>query len=227
MPETKVCYSCKRSLPATTEYFSKHSKERDGLRGQCKECKAKEAKRYRAEHREQRLAYNKQYKTNHPGFIRMVKRRRYQKCREVISEQGKRYYQKNREIILAKTKEYRQENPEMIRLQSHRREARKRDLPHTLTVKQWREIKSIFNNSCAYCGEKKPLTQDHFFPLSKGGEYTRNNIIPACKTCNSSKNANEPFSWYSKQPFYSKLRERKIMNHLNYDENHEQQLAIF
>lgn len=231
MPELKICYSCKRSLPATTEYFSRHNKEKDGLRRQCKECKAKEARIYRQNHKEQRKEYNKKYNEEHPESARNVRNKSKAKYRkkhpEKVSDQGKRYYQKNKEIILVKVKQYRQENPEMIRIQGQRRESRKRNLPHTLTVEQWLKIMVSFNNSCAYCGNKENITQDHFFPLSKGGEYTHNNIIPACQACNCSKNANEPFSWYNRQPFYSKLRERKILSHLNYNENHEQQLAMF
>lgn len=58
------------------------------------------------------------------------------------------------------------------------------------------------------------LTQDHFLPLSKGGEYTVNNIIPACKNCNCSKQDKDFSEWYSKQEFYRKERELKILEHV-------------
>jgi 5-methylcytosine-specific restriction endonuclease McrA len=84
-----------------------------------------------------------------------------------------------------------------------------------------------FDNKCAYCGKEKPLAQDHFVPLSKGGEYTNNNIICSCKSCNSSKSDKDFFEWYPEQLFYSKEREAKILKYLNYDKKTQtQQLAL-
>ena len=31
------------------------------------------------------------------------------------------------------------------------------------------------------------LTQDHVIPLSKGGQHIKENIVPACPSCNSKK----------------------------------------
>ncbi|MGN0974116.1 MAG: HNH endonuclease [Bacilli bacterium] len=38
LPKRKKCSTCNKKLPATTEYFYKY-KSKDGLMGQCKECK--------------------------------------------------------------------------------------------------------------------------------------------------------------------------------------------
>ncbi len=73
----------------------------------------------------------------------------------------------------------------------------------------------------------KRLEQEHFVPISSNGPYTANNIIPACKSCNSSKRDSDFFSWYPKQPFYSKRREAKILRYLNYDNDGKQQASIF
>ena len=42
---------------------------------------------------------------------------------------------------------------------------------------------------CTYCGNSnlEELSMDHIFPKSKGGEDTADNLIWACKSCNSSK----------------------------------------
>jgi hypothetical protein len=109
--------------------------------------------------------------------------------------------------------------------QKHRRNARKHGLPATFTYEQWINSKNIFNNCCAYCGINEILTQDHFTPLSKRGEYTVNNIIPVCHTCNSDKRDLDFFEWYPQQKFYSKQREQRILEYLHYY-NDYQQLAI-
>jgi 5-methylcytosine-specific restriction endonuclease McrA len=103
--------------------------------------------------------------------------------------------------------------------------ARKRDLPSTLTMEQWDTIKYAFDNKCCYCGQEKPLEQEHFIPLSKGGEYAHNNIVPACRSCNARK-FNTPFEiWFPKQEFYSKKREQRILKFLNYKSD-TQQLSL-
>lgn len=65
-----------------------------------------------------------------------------------------------------------------------------------VTEGQWEQIKRRYEQSCAYCGEQKPLTRDHVVALSQGGQHTQSNIIPACKSCNSKK-GNRPVSRYS------------------------------
>lgn len=43
-----------------------------------------------------------------------------------------------------------------------------------------------FDGVCAYCG-KPATTVDHVIPVSQGGRSRRGNILPACRSCNSSK----------------------------------------
>ena len=40
---------------------------------------------------------------------------------------------------------------------------------------------------CQYCGNEKELTLDHLIPKAKGGKTSWNNLVTACKTCNSKK----------------------------------------
>ena len=56
------------------------------------------------------------------------------------------------------------------------------------------------NHACAYCGTvfnfPTEATVDHIFPRSKGGTNEMENIVFACKTCNSSKGDRDMFGWY-------------------------------
>lgn len=79
-----------------------------------------------------------------------------------------------------------------IRAINHRRESRKRAVRATLTLDQWQAILVAYNHHCAYCGKTGKLTQDHIHPVSKGGEYTIHNIVPACLLCNSKKRTGPP-----------------------------------
>jgi 5-methylcytosine-specific restriction endonuclease McrA len=40
---------------------------------------------------------------------------------------------------------------------------------------------------CAYCGVVGPLAVEHVVPIIRGGRHALGNILPVCKSCNSSK----------------------------------------
>ena len=45
-------------------------------------------------------------------------------------------------------------------------------------------------NTCQYCGEvfeRKDLNLDHVIPRSKGGPHTWENVVAACRRCNTRK----------------------------------------
>lgn len=85
-----------------------------------------------------------------------------------------------------------------------------------LTEQQWEIAKKYFKSRCCYCGKQTSLTKDHIKPLVKGGELTMTNVLPACKTCNSSKNDNEMLEWYKKQKFYDSDRLKKINEYIEF-----------
>ena len=65
--------------------------------------------------------------------------------------------------------------------------AREAQVPNTLTAEQWKAIRMAYGFKCAYCGKKVKLTMDHVTLISKGGGNISDNVIPACKPCNSRK----------------------------------------
>ncbi len=58
-----------------------------------------------------------------------------------------------------------------------------------LTFEEWQSVLVRFGGRCAYCGSPNANTMDHVVPISKGGLHTLLNVVPACKSCNSSKKA--------------------------------------
>jgi len=168
-------------------------------------------KKYRSEHKESSAEYSRVYRIDN---------------KEHLADMGKISYQKNKVVRKVQATKYRECHREEIKTYGQRHRTLKKNLPSTLTAKQWAYIRKHFNNSCCYCGKEKPLEQEHMVPLVKGGEFSRDNILPACRSCNASKHTQDFFTWYPRQPFYSKQREQKILTHLNYDKNHQQQLSL-
>ena len=65
-----------------------------------------------------------------------------------------------------------------------------------LTAEEWQGIVAAWGGVCAYCGgASSALQKDCVQPLSRGGRYTRGNVVPACRSCNASKSNDEVTAW--------------------------------
>ena len=162
--------------------------------------------------------YRNEYSMNNCDKIKQQQKEYYYNHKDIIDNYQKEYTDKNRETKRQHLKKYsRTEHGKLLKkFREQKRRSIKKELDSNFSIKQWDMCKNYFNNLCCYCGDKHSLTQEHFIPVSKNGEYTKNNIIPACKRCNSSKMDKDFFIWYPKQKFYSKEREQKILKYLNY-----------
>jgi len=237
----KICSKCGEEFPATSEYYYVDNRGRkDEFRARCKACELNIQSTYRLKNKEKISKTNKKSYRKHEETIkakhkiyRQGNKEKVRECinrwtianKESVKEQAKRYRKNHIERCRETEKIYRKEHAEELKIKSQARKARTLSLPHTLTTSQWELIKLRFNRKCAYCNKELPLTQDHLVPISKGGEYTHNNIIPACGACNSSKRDNIFLDWYPRQPFYSEEREKEILSYLGY-KNGIQQLAL-
>ena len=100
--------------------------------------------------------------------------------------------------ILAKVTAWNKANPERhrasVRIRVERRRARKHNTSiNDFTIAQWKTMKLHYGNRCVYCKKKSQrLTMDHITPLSKGGNHTQANIVPACRSCNARKMIGPP-----------------------------------
>jgi 5-methylcytosine-specific restriction endonuclease McrA len=82
----------------------------------------------------------------------------------------------------------------------HTRRAKLKDAG-TYTNEEWKDRLLEYNHCCAYCYKPFPveeLTIDHMIPLSRGGTNTIDNIVPACKPCNSRKKNKTPLEMLQK-----------------------------
>ena len=157
-------------------------------------------------HPEKKKASSAAYRAANLEHVRAISNASYERHREMISSRRKvvyeerwaekrayhnDYYADNAEEKRAYNREYFRTHPEAresVKCAVERRRARKAGLPDTLTRSQWGAIKAAYKGCCAYCGkEVERLTQDHVIPIKKGGGTTADNIVPACRPCNSRK----------------------------------------
>ncbi len=63
------------------------------------------------------------------------------------------------------------------------------------TILDDERVKLLSGNRCSYCGSTGNLALDHIFPQRAGGKDTGDNLIYACRSCNSSKGKKDLMVW--------------------------------
>lgn len=231
----KECISCK--VEKDIAEFNKNKNSKDGYKTYCRECASKQNRVYREKYREKinekkRKDYWESKKYSEEKTLRELKEntRACNTCglEKSITDFYKRgnggFYSICKECHIETTNQYVSENPKRTRkgrvIREQRRRARKSKLINDFTEVEWQACIEYFKNDsdkqCAYCGKRtNKLTQDHFIPLSKGGHYTKTNIIPICFSCNTQKHNTDFYDWYETKDFYSVERLEKVEKYLN------------
>lgn len=112
----------------------------------------------------------------------------------------------NPQTIKSYAKKYYQEHKEQFKIKAIARYHTKKGLLCDLTLAEWGNALNHFSNRCAYCGDTGKLQKEHIIPVSRGGGFTRNNIVPACIPCNQSKGSLPLHEWYKYSVVYSDER---------------------
>lgn len=76
---------------------------------------------------------------------------------------------------------------EAIRRGRHKRLAASRGVVSMLTLREWDLLLLAYGNKCAYCDRCGEMTRDHVMPITKAGGDVIDNVVPACRPCNSRK----------------------------------------
>lgn len=112
---TKACRKCNQELPATTEYFSRDKKAKDGLFYWCKSCH----RAYYQENKDAIATYKREYRLINPEKIQKKNRQYYQANRDKLLEGKRENYQVNRDKAIEYQHEYYQANRDKILEQKH------------------------------------------------------------------------------------------------------------
>ena len=229
-------YNLKYSKEHRSQDVLKQRKYREKHKELCKN----RAKKWRDANKEKEKLHNKEYykknseslkdraktyRDNNKEKIKILMEQWRKENKEIIIEYRTKYSQANNERLAMLSKKWQKENPEACRINNQKRRSKKKELESTLTLEQWEQMKKDFNYCCAYCGKKRKLTHEHFIALSNNGEYTHNNIVPVCVSCNASKGNKSFWEWFPTYRYYSKKRESFVLKYLNYD-GEIQQLSL-
>ncbi|NYV67570.1 HNH endonuclease [Bacillus sp. Gen3] len=197
--ESKYCKKCNQTK--LIESFTRHRKSKDGFYYCCKECKnlgRKPSKRKGSRPKENPITASnrmERFKRNNPGYFS----RKSLEWQKQNPDKVKQY--KRKRTLVGKDA-----------LDSQKRRALISGLLYDFTNEDWGAAIKNFEHSCAYCGVKEqPLQRDHIVSLKNGGPFIPSNIIPACKTCNTSKSDKDMYEWYSEKEFFNLHRYLRIL----------------
>jgi hypothetical protein len=62
------------------------------------------------------------------------------------------------------------------------------------TIREW-EREQELPHQCVFCNTQNNLTTDHLIPRGRGGDDSSDNLVLACKSCNSSRGDRGVFEW--------------------------------
>ncbi len=122
-------------------------------------------------------------------------RETYLRHGEKIRTRVRKNARKNPEKKALADREYRLKNPQSIRANRVNRRAREMRAEGTHTAQERSEIFEFYGWRCIRCGcdlaniRREDRTLDHEIPLIKGGRNDTSNLVPMCRSCNSSKGA--------------------------------------
>ncbi len=147
-------------------------------------------------------------------------KRRYWENRDEELQKAREYYLQNSEAEKERSRQWRQDNPEryrqynrqwiddnpelsrkMMQAAWQRRRARKKNLPHDLTLEEWQYCLNYWNYSCVVCGDDGTINADHWIALSNKDcpGTVVDNMIPLCENCNKTKHATQAERWLTEK----------------------------
>ena len=185
--QLKTCSKCKLEKPLNE--FSKHKGKPDGHRYACKNCEKIPAAKWRRTNSEYQKAYyqNRREETLARQKLYRTANLQAMRSRARISQA------KNKEARAAYVSEWVKANPEKNRAKRSRRRALELSAKTYLVTSQ--DIGKLYHQNCIYCGSIKKIEIDHVIPLSRGGNHSIGNLVPACQYCNRSKGSKTIMEW--------------------------------
>ena len=183
MDAVTVCKACGKDTSQGVKFYARAG---GADRQPCSECM-----------KSGRNANQKVYRARHPERVKKSLAGWHAKYPTYERERSKRRYATDsvyRARVQESAKKFAAEHPEYYRAAAKLRRARMAGVECTFTLVEAGELFDEYVGLCAYCQESA-TTLDHVVPISKGGAHSKANLVPACKSCNSSKHDKTLIVW--------------------------------
>jgi 5-methylcytosine-specific restriction endonuclease McrA len=159
------------------------------------------------ENREKRRESERRYALTHPekmrekvvrhgAYVRAWQKAKRERCPEEMREKYRRWYYANTALSRELKLDWVKRNRPAVVAQIERRRALKNAAPGAgVSREEWQAILDYHGHRCIYCASTEAVQMDHIDPLSKGGAHDPENVVPACRRCNSSKQNKTLLVW--------------------------------
>lgn len=170
----KWCYACRAWRPV--EDFHKDASRGDGLKAVCKWPEIIGSLKPSKPERQKRAALGQAWCRGCKAWL-PINDVSQGACRPHLAEYARQHY--------------RTAAGDQIRA---RKRARARGLD---PIPPWFKQERFFDfrDKCAYGCGRDAYSLDHVWPVVRGGRSVPGNLVPACRSCNSSKKASHPAAW--------------------------------
>ena len=136
---------------------------------------------------DRRREYGREWIRRNPEKAREAMRRWRQRHPEKHNAQGRDYYARHKQRLAPYFATYIRTHRELRQAIRARRRSRELSAEGNHTSEQWLALLQTYGYRCTYCGADGPLEPDHRVPLARGGTNYIENIVPACRRCNTRK----------------------------------------
>ena len=134
-----------------------------------------------------------EYRKHRQAYSANAKKRRVLHSGKVREEHAKHYAANKGKVKEACTR-WRKANPGKVKAIHSARRAKKLGNGGRHTDTQVVELLQLWQGKCAYCGVTA-TELDHVVSIYRGGTDNIDNILPACKPCNTSKGSRSLDEW--------------------------------
>ena len=200
--QVKTCSNkdCPNVNPQPIENFHIDHHKKDGYRSRCKTCELNRAKQYREANRQMLAEKQRDYYSQNGETQRNASNRWKRENKAHVSQYAARWAADHRAERSVYNHDYGQANHDRVLERSRKRRAISYGKSAFFTEEEFQAKFESLGCKCFYC--KKPLafseaTRDHYVPLTKGGNDSIDNIVPACANCNSHKRNKMPDEFIS------------------------------
>jgi 5-methylcytosine-specific restriction endonuclease McrA len=122
-----------------------------------------------------------------PDKAREAMRRWRKRHPDDHNAEGRAFYARHKERLAPYFAAYIRTHRELRQTIRARRRSRELAAEGNHTKEQWIGLLQQYGYRCAYCGAEGSLEPDHRVPLARGGTNHIENILPACRRCNTRK----------------------------------------